>query len=87
MKLIYKNLILSFAIILISAIGVLAQKDDDKKPPRDDGPKIVVKPKDDEKKPNPTPTPKPDQPKKPSSILLDTRKGDFENGILRVLIG
>lgn len=84
MKLIYKNLILSFAIILISAIGALAQKDDDKKPKEDDRPKIVVRPKPDEQ---PKPTPKPDPPKKPSSILIDTRKGEVENGILKVLIG
>lgn len=85
MKLIYKNLILSFAIILISTIGALAQKDDDKKPKEDDRPKIKIGPKHDEPKPNPTP--KPEQPKKPSSILIDTRKGDFESGILKVLIG
>jgi hypothetical protein len=85
MKLVYKNLILSFAIILISTIGAFAQKDDDKKPPKDDGPKVIIKPKIDDKKP--TPTPKPDPPKKPSSILIDTRNGEFENGILKVLIG
>lgn len=84
MKLIYKNLILSFAIILISSLGAFAQKDDDKKPKEDDRPKIKINPKPDEK---PRPTPKPDDPKKPNSVLIDTRRSGFENGVFKIFIG
>ncbi len=84
----YKNLILSSAIILISAFGVFAQSDDKK--PKDDGPKIVVRPKPDER-PKEKPPKNDDQNKdkkpKPNSILDSVKREDILGGIMKVLIG
>jgi hypothetical protein len=88
MNRIYKNLIMSFAIILCVTFGAFAQDDKDKKP-KDDGPKVVVRPKQDDK-PKDNPPPKDnnkDKPKKPSTILNDVRKTDFLTGILKTIIG
>jgi hypothetical protein len=78
---------MSFAIILCITLGAFAQDDKDKKP-KEDGPKIVVKPKGDEKpKENPPKDPNKDKPKKPSTIFENVRKDEMLSGILKILIG
>ncbi len=53
--------LMSFAMLAAFAAATFAQKDGDKKPPPKGNPPVIT--------PQPKPTPKPDQPKKPEYAI------------------